>query len=244
MLAELSDAAIRERSSRGAEVDGLSTAAVSGGGCQPVLWRQSASCRAGAWLGTRGRETRAARNAQRHSVLRQLHGSWPPSGIEETFAPVWRTKYHDLVPTREPGRPEVFKRVPAYTRMTARQVREHLAARTAGTDLPLPAERTLRSILNRLGYRLRRVRQDEAFKKNFPRPTPSSRTFETGSHASVAGTSNAPHLTRHQGQSEDRRVLARRRGARARSGSSRGPRYAPRCRARARPASWRSTRAS
>ena len=63
----------------------------------------------------------------------------------------------------------------AYTRITAAAVREELAARAAGTARPLPAERTMHDILNRLGYRLRRVRKTAPQKKS-PRPTPSSTT--------------------------------------------------------------------
>jgi transposase len=63
----------------------------------------------------------------------------------------------------------------AYTRMTAKAVRERLVTSTAGTARPLPAERTLYDILNRLGYRLRRVRKAKP-QKNFPRPTPFSTT--------------------------------------------------------------------
>lgn len=47
----------------------------------------------------------------------------------------------------------------AYTRMTAKAVHEQLAAKAAATSGPVPAERTLYDILNRLGYRLRRVRK-------------------------------------------------------------------------------------
>ncbi len=46
---------------------------------------------------------------------------------------------------------------------------------TAGRDRPVPAERSLYRILNRLGYRLRRVRKTKP-QKNFPKPMPSSRT--------------------------------------------------------------------
>jgi hypothetical protein len=92
----------------------------------------------------------------------------------EEHSPQLADEIHDLVQPESQADPK-FQTPFAYTRMTARQVREHLAARTAGTDLPLPAERTLRSILNRLGYRLRRVRKTKP-QKNFPRPTPSSRT--------------------------------------------------------------------
>jgi Rhodopirellula transposase DDE domain len=63
----------------------------------------------------------------------------------------------------------------AYTRITAAAARKELAARVAGTDRPLPAERTMYDILNRLGYRLRRVRKTAPQKKS-PRPTPSSIT--------------------------------------------------------------------
>ena len=63
----------------------------------------------------------------------------------------------------------------AYTRITAKTVHEQLAAHAAGRDRPVPAERSLYRILNRLGYRLRRVRKTKP-QKNFPKPTPSSRT--------------------------------------------------------------------
>lgn len=62
-----------------------------------------------------------------------------------------------------------------YTRVTAAAVRQHLAAAGVGADVPLPAERTLHTILNRLGYRLRRVRKTVPRKKSRP-PTPSSST--------------------------------------------------------------------
>ena len=91
--------------------------------------------------------------------------------IEEQ-SPQLADAIHALVQPESQAAPK-FQTAFAYTRMTARQVREQLAAKTAGTDLPLPAERTLRSMLNRLGYRLRRVRKTKP-QKNFPRPTPSS----------------------------------------------------------------------
>jgi transposase len=71
-----------------------------------------------------------------------------------------------------------FQTTFAYTRITAKAVREQLAAQAVGTDLPVPAERSLVRILNRLGYRLRRVRKTKPQKK-FPRPTPSSTTCGT-----------------------------------------------------------------
>jgi hypothetical protein len=61
----------------------------------------------------------------------------------------------------------------AFTRITAKAVREQLMVQAAGSQVP--AERTLHDILNRLGYRLRRVCKTKPQKK-FPRPMPSSRT--------------------------------------------------------------------
>jgi transposase len=60
----------------------------------------------------------------------------------------------------------------AFTRVTAKAVREHLLAEASQ---PVPAERTLYDVLNRLGYCLRRVRKTKAQKK-FRKPTPSSIT--------------------------------------------------------------------
>ena len=74
-----------------------------------------------------------------------------------------------------------FQTTFAYTRITAKAVHEQLAANAAGRDRPVPAERSLYRILNRLGYRLRRVRKTKPQKK-FPRPTPSSTTCDTSTH--------------------------------------------------------------
>jgi hypothetical protein len=71
-----------------------------------------------------------------------------------------------------------FQTTFAYTRITAKAVPEHLAAKAAGSDRPVPAERTLYRLLNRLGYRLRRVRKTKP-QKRFPRRTPSSTTCDT-----------------------------------------------------------------
>lgn len=90
----------------------------------------------------------------------------------EEQSPQLADEIHALVEPASQADPK-FQTPFAYTRLTAREVREQLAAKTAGTNLPLPAERTLRSILNRLGYRLRRVRKTKP-QKNFPQPTPSS----------------------------------------------------------------------
>lgn len=81
---------------------------------------------------------------------------------------------HALVDSHSQADPK-FQTPLAYTRMTAKAVREQLVANTAKKNRHVPAERTLYDILNRLGYRLRRVRKTKP-QKNFPRPTPSSTT--------------------------------------------------------------------
>lgn len=81
---------------------------------------------------------------------------------------------HALVDSHSQADPK-FQTPLAYTRMTAKAVRERLAANTAKKNRHVPAERTLYDILNRLGYRLRRVRKTKP-QKNFRKPTPSSTT--------------------------------------------------------------------
>jgi hypothetical protein len=54
----------------------------------------------------------------------------------------------------------------AYTRLTARAVHEQLLTNARGTDRDVPAERTIHSILNRMGYRLRRVRKTQPQKNS------------------------------------------------------------------------------
>jgi hypothetical protein len=90
---------------------------------------------------------------------------------EEQF-PELVSEIHALVEPESQADPK-FQTPLAYTRMTAKAVRERLLANARGTDRPVPAERTLYDILNRLGYRLRRVRKTKP-QKNSPRPTPSS----------------------------------------------------------------------
>ncbi len=63
----------------------------------------------------------------------------------------------------------------AYTRITAKAVREQLVANAAPDGRNVPAERTVYDILNRLGYRLRRVQKTKPQKKS-RKPMPSSTT--------------------------------------------------------------------
>jgi hypothetical protein len=69
----------------------------------------------------------------------------------------------------------------AYTRITAKAVHERLVANTAAGGRHVPAERTVYDILNRLGYRLRRVQKTKPQKKS-KKPTPSSTICGKSTH--------------------------------------------------------------
>jgi transposase len=69
-----------------------------------------------------------------------------------------------------------FQTALAFTRVTAEAVRRALQAQPEVEDF-VPSRQTVGRMLNRLGYRLRRVQKARPEKK-FPRPTPSSRTSE------------------------------------------------------------------
>jgi hypothetical protein len=77
-----------------------------------------------------------------------------------------------------------FQTTLAFTRVTARAVRRALQAQPEVKD-SVPCRQTVGRMLNRLGYRLRRVQKARPEKKS-PRPTPSSRTsgpVANGPHA-------------------------------------------------------------
>lgn len=90
----------------------------------------------------------------------------------EEEAPELVPRIHALVEPLSQADPK-FQTPLAYTRMTAQAVHQHLQADAAKTGRPVPAERTVYDILNRLGYRLRRVRKTKP-QKNFLKPMPSS----------------------------------------------------------------------
>ena len=52
-----------------------------------------------------------------------------------------------------------------YTNLSSREIREALVARKGYTDDRLPGERTMRDVLNRMGYRLKRVQKAKPLKK-------------------------------------------------------------------------------
>jgi hypothetical protein len=52
-----------------------------------------------------------------------------------------------------------------YTNLSAREVRDRLRTAKGHADADLPSERTMRDILNRMGYRLRRIQKGKPLKK-------------------------------------------------------------------------------
>lgn len=92
----------------------------------------------------------------------------------EQHDPALVDRIHAIVEPASQADPK-FQTPLAFTRVTAKAVREQLLAEAPEASQPIPAERTIYDILNRLGYCLRRVRKTKVQKK-FPKPTPSSIT--------------------------------------------------------------------
>lgn len=92
----------------------------------------------------------------------------------EELSPELVREIHSLVEPESQANPK-FQTPLSYTRITAKAVHERLESNTAAGERHVPAERTVHDILNRLGYRLRRVQKTKPQKKS-PRPTPSSTT--------------------------------------------------------------------
>lgn len=80
----------------------------------------------------------------------------------------------DLVDARAQADPQMRTTL-AYTRITASRVREALRQEKGYLEEQVPCLRTISNILNRLGYRLRRVEKTRP-QKNSRRPTRSLRT--------------------------------------------------------------------
>jgi Rhodopirellula transposase DDE domain len=87
-------------------------------------------------------------------------------------------KIHAIVEPHSQADPK-FQTPLAYTRITAKAVRKELRANSVDTDHLVPAERTMHDILNRLGYRLRRVRKTKPQKNSQPQKQSSSTCGES-----------------------------------------------------------------
>ena len=128
----------------------------------------------------------------------------------ESKNPALVAQIHVIVEPESQADPK-FQTPLAYTRITAKAVRQQLSAR--GAPQHLPAERTLRDILNRLGYRLRRVRKTKP--KKSTRDRRDLRSPAASPHRSRRRPENSAYFTRYQGEGEGRRLFTRRRGTRA-----------------------------
>jgi hypothetical protein len=94
----------------------------------------------------------------------------------EEQSPELVQEIHALVEPTSQADPK-FQTPLAYTRITAKAVRERLVANMAGDERHVPAERTMYDVLNRLGYRLRRVQKTKPQKKS-KKPVLSSTTYD------------------------------------------------------------------
>jgi hypothetical protein len=122
-----------------------------------------------------GRETvRMGLNELRTGIRRVDAYSSRGRHKTEELNPDLVPEIHALVEPHSQADPK-FQTPLAYTRVTAKAVQQQLAANAAETGRPVPAERTVHDILNRLGYRLRRVRKTKPQKKS-RKPTRSSKT--------------------------------------------------------------------
>jgi len=90
----------------------------------------------------------------------------------EVEDPAIAAQIHVIVEPETQADPK-FQTPLAFTRLTAKAVHQQLVADYGANHVP--TERTIHNILNRLGYRLRRVRKAMP-KKKYPRPTRSSLT--------------------------------------------------------------------
>jgi hypothetical protein len=93
----------------------------------------------------------------------------------EELCPKLIDHIHRLVEPQAQADPK-FQTPFAFTRITARAVRDALQA-VPELKGSVPCRQTVGELLNRIGYRLRRVLKTRP-EKNFPKPTPSSTTSE------------------------------------------------------------------
>jgi len=82
----------------------------------------------------------------------------------EVANPQLATDIRDLVEPHTQTDPEL-KSDRQYTNLSAREVRERLQTEKGYAVADLPSERTMRDILNRMGYRLKRIQKGKPLKK-------------------------------------------------------------------------------
>lgn len=105
------------------------------------------------------------------------YGNYEPSGRQkfEVSFPQLEEDICSLVDPESQADPQM-RNTFAYTRITAKSVRQQLIEHKNWQDDQLPQERTISNILNRMGYKLRKVQKTKPEKK-FQKPMPSSKTY-------------------------------------------------------------------
>lgn len=120
----------------------------------------------------------------RHAVQLGIHerrtglicyGAYQDNGRKkaEVLKPELEADIRALVDPESQADPQL-RNTFAYTRITTRSLRQQLMDIKGWQDEQLPKERTLNDILNRLGYKLRKVQKTKPQKK-FRKPMPSSK---------------------------------------------------------------------
>lgn len=112
-----------------------------------------------------GRRTAALGIAERDAGIR-WQGSFGQRGRQRTedSNPQLAQDIRELVEPHTQADPQL-KSDFAYTRLTAKALRKALRANKGYRDQDLPSDRTLQQILNRLGYRRRRIPKTKPLKK-------------------------------------------------------------------------------
>jgi hypothetical protein len=112
-----------------------------------------------------GRQTAALGIAERDAGIR-CQGSFSQRGRKRTedTNPKLAQDVRELVEPHAQADPKLQNAF-AYTRLTAKALRAALIAQKGYRDQDLPSNRTLQQVLNRLGYRLRRIQKTKPLKK-------------------------------------------------------------------------------
>ena len=112
-----------------------------------------------------GRQTAALGIAERDAGIR-CQGSFAQRGRKRTedTNPKLARDIRELVEPHAQADPK-FQSAFAYTRLTAKALRQALIDQKGYRCEDLPKERTLQQVLNRLGYRLRRIQKTKPLKK-------------------------------------------------------------------------------
>ena len=113
------------------------------------------------WLGTRNGREGTARVSSRDSLPGELRRTRPLASEEKN--PQLAADIRAIVEPHTQADPEL-KSSRRYTNLSAAEVREALIAKGYPSE-ELPSERTMRDILNRMNYRLKRIQKGKPLKK-------------------------------------------------------------------------------